>query len=95
MPTATGYEEPGRPEPLAHAFPWVRFLPEHDVQAFAAELVDVLGAADAVGDSASVAQMLIAWRHTAEVHSDLELLAALTRKHGTDYGPAPDPYDAA
>ena len=32
--------------------------------------------------------------HTAEVHSDPELLAALTRDRGEDYGPTPDPRDA-
>ncbi|MGW0825143.1 hypothetical protein [Streptomyces sp. NPDC002845] len=32
---------------------------------------------------------------TAEVYSDPELLAALTRDHGEDYGPVPDPRDAA
>ncbi len=45
--------------------------------------------------SASVAQLLVAWRHTAEVYSDPELLNALTRDHTDDYGPAPDPRDAA
>lgn len=47
--------------------------------------------ADSLGNSASVAQLLIAWQHTAEVHSDPALLAALTSDHGEDYGPAPDP----
>ncbi|MFF4502125.1 hypothetical protein [Streptomyces sp. NPDC001401] len=76
---------------LPDAFPWVRFLPEADVHGFAVELVDTMRAADSVGNSASVAQLLIAWQHTAEVHSDPELLAALTRDHGEDYGQAPDP----
>ncbi|MDX3233997.1 hypothetical protein [Streptomyces sp. ME19-01-6] len=35
--------------------------------------------------SAPVAQLLIAWQHTAEVYSDPALLAALTRDHGEDY----------
>ena len=76
---------------LPDAFPWVRFLPESDLHAFAVELVDTMRAADSVGNSASVAQLLIAWQHTAEVYSDPELLAALTRDHGDDYGPVPDP----
>ncbi|MFI0729261.1 hypothetical protein ACH4S9_09560 [Streptomyces sp. NPDC021225] len=75
------------------AFPWVHLLPEADVNAFTVELADTIRAADSVGDSAPVAQMLIAWQHTAEVHSDPELLAALTRDHGEDYGPVPDPRD--
>ncbi|MBO7939448.1 hypothetical protein ACGGAI_21075 [Streptomyces antibioticus] len=76
---------------LPDAFPWVRFLPEADVHAFAVELVDTMRAADSVGNSASVAQLLIAWQHTAEVHSDPELLAALTKDHTEDYGPVLDP----
>lgn len=39
----------------------------------------------------SVAQVVIAWQRTAEVHSDPEPLAALTRDHAEDYGPVPDP----
>ncbi|MGC0422876.1 hypothetical protein [Embleya sp. AB8] len=92
---AMARREPGSTEllldVLPDAFPWVRFLPEADVHAFAVELVDTMRAADSVGNSASVAQLLTAWQHTAEVHSDPELLAALTRNHDEDYGPAPDP----
>ncbi|PWK70293.1 hypothetical protein BCL76_105246 [Streptomyces sp. CG 926] len=76
---------------LRSVFPWVRFLPEADVHAFAAELIDTMRATDATGHYASVVQMLIAWQHTAQVHSDPVLLAALTKDHETDYGPTPDP----
>ncbi|MEU0806762.1 hypothetical protein [Streptomyces sp. NPDC005970] len=74
---------------------WVHLLPEADVQAFTTELVDAAWAAGSVDNSASVAQTLIAWQHTAEVYSDPELLAALTRDHSEDHGPAPDPRDIA
>ncbi|MFC7469961.1 hypothetical protein ACFVVJ_28010 [Streptomyces albidoflavus] len=80
---------------LPDAFPWVRFLPETDLHAFAVELVDTMRAADSVGNNASVAQLLVEWQHTAEVHSDPELLAALTTDHGEDYGPVPDPREVA
>ncbi|MFF3652018.1 hypothetical protein ACFYXV_25685 [Streptomyces sp. NPDC002181] len=80
---------------LPDAFPWVRFLPEPDVHAFAVELVDTMRAADSIGNSASVAQLLIAWQHTAEIHSDPELLDALSRDHDADYGPVPDPRGVA
>lgn len=76
---------------LPDAFPWIRFLPEPDVHAFAVELVDTMRAADSLSNNASVAQMLIAWQHTAEAYSDPELLAALTTDHAEDYGPVPDP----
>ncbi|WP_432118650.1 hypothetical protein [Streptomyces sp. bgisy032] len=99
MLAALARREPGSMELLLDilpdAFPWVRFLPEADVHAFAVELVDTMRAADSVGNNASVAQMLIAWQHTAEVYSDPELLAALSTDHGEDYGPAPDPREVA
>ncbi|MGA5429148.1 hypothetical protein ACPCVL_20430 [Streptomyces koyangensis] len=99
MLLAMARREPGSMELLLDllpdAFPWVRFLPEADVHAFAVELVDTMRAADSVGNNASVAQLLVEWQHTAEVHSDPELLAALTRDHGDDYGPVPDPREVA
>ncbi|APU40792.1 MULTISPECIES: hypothetical protein [unclassified Streptomyces] len=95
MLSAMARREPGSMELLLdilpEAFPWVRFLPEPDVHAFAVELVDTMRAADSIGNNASVAQMLTAWQHTAEVHSDPVLLAALNQDHGTDYGPVPHP----
>ncbi|MFK4065884.1 hypothetical protein [Streptomyces sp. NPDC029674] len=95
MLAAMARREPGSMELLLdilpEAFPWVRFLPEADVHAFAVELVDTMRAADSISNSAAVAQLLIAWQHTAEAHSDPDLLAALTRDHDTDYGQAQDP----
>ncbi|UNO41531.1 hypothetical protein [Streptomyces sp. MST-110588] len=99
MLAALARREPGSMELLLDilpdAFPWVRFLPETDVHAFAVELVDTMRAADSLGNSASVAQLLTAWQHTAEAYSDPELLAALTQDHGEDYGPVPDPRGVA
>ncbi|MEE1938450.1 hypothetical protein V1L54_03315 [Streptomyces sp. TRM 70361] len=99
MLTAMARREPGSMELLLDippdAFPWVRFLPEPGLHAFAVELVDTMRAADSLGNSASVAQLLTAWRHTAEVCSDPDLLAALTRAHAEGYGPATDPRDVA
>ncbi|TGB05676.1 hypothetical protein [Streptomyces sp. MZ04] len=98
MLAAMARREPGSMELLLDilpdAFPWVRFLPEPDVHAFAVELVDTMRAADSLANNSSVAQLLIAWQHTAEVHSDPELLAALTRDHNADYGSARDPEEA-
>jgi hypothetical protein len=99
MLAAMARREPGSMELLLgilpDAFPWVRFLPEPDLHAFAVELVDTMRAADSLGNSASVAQLLIAWQHTAEVYSDPELPAAPTQDHGEDHGPVPDPRGAA
>ncbi|MFE2737924.1 hypothetical protein [Streptomyces sp. NPDC059349] len=80
---------------LPATFPWVRYLPAHDVRAFSVELVDALGAATLLDNTAGVAQLLAEWRHTAEVHADPELYAALTTDSGEDYGPVPEPGSAA
>lgn len=76
---------------LPAAFPWVRFLPRDDVREFAVELVETLRAAEPLHNPAPVAQVVTAWRHTAEVHADPSLLEILNRD-GDDWGavPAPD-----
>ncbi|MFD5125715.1 hypothetical protein [Streptomyces sp. NPDC058385] len=43
---------------LTATFPRVRSLPAHDMRAFSVELVDALGAATLLGDTAGVAQLL-------------------------------------
>lgn len=95
MLMAIARREPGSMELLLDllpdAFPWVRFLPEPDVHAFAIELVETMRAADSLDNTAAVAQLLVAWQHTAEVYSDPDLLTALTRAHDSDHGPVPDP----
>lgn len=75
---------------MPQAFPWVRFLPREDVQAFAVELVQTLEAADALGTPAPVTQLISQWQHTAEVHADPRLLAIL-HQDGEDHGPVPAP----
>ncbi|MFF4158496.1 hypothetical protein [Streptomyces sp. NPDC001678] len=80
---------------LPDVFPWVGFLPEPDARAFVAELVASTRAADSINNSAAVAQMLAAWEHTAEAHSDPDVSAALTKDHETDCGPVPAPGEVA
>lgn len=75
---------------IPEAFPWVRFLPREDVQAFLVELVGTLRAVEELGTPAPVAQVITEWRHTAEVHADPELFATLT-SDGEDYGAVPTP----
>ncbi|MFE7245967.1 hypothetical protein [Streptomyces sp. NPDC057580] len=72
---------------LPATFPWVRYLPAHDVRDFSVELVGALGAAADLDSTAAVAQLITEWRHTAEVHADPELYAALTTDSGEDHGP--------
>lgn len=78
---------------VKEALPWVRFLPESDVDEMLNELVQVAQGAAAVENLAPVAILLTQWRHTAEVHSDPELLAILTRGPEGDFGPVPCPED--
>lgn len=79
---------------LPAAFPWVRHLPPENVREFAVELVESLGAGAEFENTAGVAQLLTEWRHTAEVHADPELRAALSRDTGEDFGSVPDPQAA-
>lgn len=76
---------------LPASFPWVRYLPAHDVREFSLELVGALGAAAAMDNTAAVAQLITEWKHTAEAHADPELRAALSTDHGDDYGPVAEP----
>jgi hypothetical protein len=77
---------------LPAVFPWVRHLPEEARQEFAAEWLETLTAAAAMGNNAAVVGTVAAWRSTAEIYADPELFAILTKPHdGTDYGPAIPP----
>ncbi|MEU4688344.1 hypothetical protein [Actinoplanes sp. NPDC023714] len=76
---------------LPTALPWVRFLPEHDLDKFAADFVAVAEAAAAMGNTAAISQLLVEWRHTAEIHADPELHQALTSRPAGDFGVVPRP----
>jgi hypothetical protein len=86
---AGGLEVIGRV--LPHVLPWLRFLPDGSVGEIVTELVAVSTAARSIESVAPVAQVLIEWRHTAEVYADPDLYAALTRDRGGDAGAVPLP----
>lgn len=76
---------------LPEVFPWVQFLPTDDVRSFLIELVSTVRASADLGNMAAVAPVIAAWKGTAEIYSDPELLKAATAPlDGTDYGPVPD-----
>ncbi len=75
---------------VPRAFPWVRSLPEEGVRQFVLELVETSAVAGGLGNSAPVAHLVAAWRSTAEVHADPELLAILKRD-GADSPAVPEP----
>jgi hypothetical protein len=79
-------------EALPAVFPWVRHLPDDARREFAAEWLEMLRAAVDMDNNAALEGMIAAWRSTAEIYSDPELYAILTREHDdTDYGPVPPP----
>jgi hypothetical protein len=76
---------------LPAVLPWVRFLPADAVDEMVSEFIDTTHAAAEVNNPAPVAQLLAAWRHTAEIYADPELHAVLSRPHDGDHGPVPAP----
>ena len=72
-------------------FPWVAFLSREEIHAFVEELVSTLNAADSLDNPAPVAQVIDAWRHTAEVLAEPELAAALSGPSESDFGPIANP----
>lgn len=84
-------------ELLPEVLPWARFLPAGDRHILVQEFIDVTEAAAAVDNVSPIAQLLVEWRHTAEVHADPELHALLSTPRGEDHGPVlpPDPLDGA
>lgn len=79
---------------LPDVFPWVRFLPREDVQAFVIELVEVANACAELDTLAPLEAVVSAWRVTANAHADPELRAALlSSSEGEDHGAVTRPGD--
>jgi phytoene dehydrogenase-like protein len=76
---------------LPQALPWVTFLPVKAVDALVEELVATLRAAVSIDNLWPVSQLLVEWRHTAEIYADPALYAAATRLLGDGGGPVPRP----
>jgi hypothetical protein len=79
------------PQILPTVLPWTRFLPNDDLPRLVREFLDTAEAAASIGNLAPLSQLLIGWQHTAEVHADPELFAALTRPDLDDFGPVTAP----
>jgi len=76
---------------VPQVFPWVAFLSREEAHEFVEELVTTIKAAESIDNPAPVAQVIEAWRHTAEVLADPELAAVLTAPGDSDYGSVPEP----
>ncbi|MGH7734722.1 MAG: hypothetical protein ACREOE_13770, partial [Gemmatimonadales bacterium] len=73
-------------------FPWMRFLPADEARAFIAEFIATARASAELGNMAPVATVIAAWKATAEVYADPDLLRALTTPlEEADYGPVSEP----
>lgn len=80
---------------LPDALPWSIFLPQDDVEAMLAELVDTARGAAALENLTPIALLLTQWRHSAEIYADPTLHALLTREPDGDLGPVPVPESEA
>jgi hypothetical protein len=79
---------------LPAALPWVRFLPDNDTRTFLAEFIETLHACADLGNVAALTHLINAWKETAEIYSDPELLrAAMIPLDGSDYGEVPGDAD--
>lgn len=72
---------------LPQALPWVTFLPTKAVDELVEELVTTLRAAVSIDNLWPVSQLLVEWRHTAEIYADPVLYTAATRVLGDDSDP--------
>lgn len=66
------------------AFPWVRFPPREDMQAFVVELAQPLEAPNSLGTPAPVTQLIHAWQRTAEIRAVPRLLSILRQNSTND-----------
>lgn len=80
---------------LTGVFAWTRFLPDDEVDEFLTELVDVARASAEIRNMRPVAQLIVEWKHTAEIHADPELYRMLTREYpgDEDFGPVEVPVE--
>ena len=78
---------------LVSVFAWTKFLPDDEVDEFLTELVEVARASAEIRSLRPVTQVIVEWKHTAEIHADPELYRRLTREHSAadDFGPVDVP----
>ncbi|GGK10809.1 hypothetical protein GCM10010123_45950 [Pilimelia anulata] len=76
---------------LQAVFAWSAFLDDEDLREFAGELTDTVRAAAELDNLAPVTTVIAAWRHSAEISADPELVKILTQP-ADDHGviAAPD-----
>jgi hypothetical protein len=73
---------------LTTHYPWVRFLPDGDRADFVREFLETMKACASINNFARIEAVVKAWRSSAEIHADPELLACLTKPLSVARGPA-------
>ncbi len=69
---------------MPRVLPWMMFLPDESASQMLDELARVATAATSVGTVMPLAAAVSAWKHTAEIYADPELLARFTSEHAAD-----------
>jgi hypothetical protein len=75
-------------EALTTHYPWVRFLPERDRAEFVREFLETMKACASINNFSRIEAVVNAWRSSAEIHADPELLAHLSKPLSGGTGPA-------
>lgn len=78
---------------MPEAFPWMRLMPEDAVEEFLEQFADTARACAEINVFAPLTQLVVEWKHTAEIYADPELYEHLTRPIDIteDYGPVTPP----
>jgi hypothetical protein len=79
---------PALVDALTTHYPWVRFLPEGDRAEFVREFLETMKACASINNFSRIEAVVYAWRSSAEIHADPELLAHLTKPLSVATGPA-------
>ena len=80
---------------LPEALPWSTFLPESDRAQLLAELIEVAQGSASLRTLGPIAVLLEQWRHSAEVHADMELYEHVTAEPNRDFGRVAKPEESA
>jgi Family of unknown function (DUF6247) len=73
---------------LTTHYPWMRFLPERDRAEFVREFLETMKDCASINNFSRIEAVVNAWRSSAEIHADPELLAHLTKPLSGGTGPA-------
>jgi hypothetical protein len=80
---------------LPEALPWSTFLPESDRDQLLSELIEVAQGSASLRNLGPIAVLLEQWRHSAEVHADMELYKYVTAETNDDLGRIAKPKESA